>query len=463
MEGRQRMTGQAAEDRLVYIVGTGMGGPGQMTGQAEACLKEAQVLMGAKRPLESARQVNPNALWVREYRPQVLAEWLKGRPWQRAALAVSGDTGFFSGAAGAREAFEKAGFQVRLIPGISALSWFAAAIGKDWRDMGVMSCHGRKGDAAAWAGSRRLSFFLLDGEEETSVGGLCRALCAAGLGDCRMWAGENLSYPDQRIEEGRCVELERICRERPFGPLSCAVVENPGVPEGSADRIRGGFPAKRDMRPAESDPQTHAGFLPWYGLEDSAFIRGKVPMTKAEIRAVALSKLRLTPGAVCYDVGSGTGSVAVEMGLALKGAGGGGSVYAVEQKPEAAALTAENARRHLGDWPGFHLTEGRAPQALRGLPAPTHVFIGGSGRAMGEVVGAVLEKNPMARIVANVITPESLGELMECRRRFAFKTWDMVQMTVASFEQVGPYHMPKGGNPTYIAAMEGPGGWEGTK
>lgn len=439
MEGPKSMTGQAAEERLVYIVGTGMGGPGQMTGQAEACLREAEVLMGAERPLKSARQVNPKALWVQEYRAEVLAEWLKAHSWQRAALAVSGDTGFFSGAAGAKAAFERAGFSVRLIPGLSTLSWFAAAIGKDWKDMGVMSCHGRKGDAAAWVRSHRLSFFLLDGEEETCVGGLCRSLCAAGLGECKIWAGENLSYPAQRMEAGSCTEMERICRERPFGPLSCAVVENPGAVEGGA------------------------GFLPWYGLEDGAFIRGKVPMTKAEIRAVALSKLRLTPGAVCYDIGSGTGTVAVEMGLALKGAGGGGSVYAVEQKPEAAALTEENAGRHLGDWPGFHMILGRAPQALRELPAPTHVFIGGSGRAMAEVVAAVLEKNPRARMVANVITPESLGELLACRRRFGFKVWDMVQMTVASFEQAGPYHMPKGGNPTYIIAMEQPGEGEGSE
>ncbi len=439
MERRQEMTQQEAGSRLVYIVGTGMGGPGQMTVQAEACIREAQVLMGAARPLKSARAVNPSALWIQEYRPKPLAEWLKGHSWQRAVLAVSGDTGFFSGAAGARAAFEAAGFQVRLVPGISALSWFAAAIGKDWKDMGVMSCHGRKGDAAAWVKSHRLSFFLLDGEEETGVGGLCRTLCAAGLGECRMWAGENLSYPSQRIQEGSCLSLARLSQERPFGPLSCAVVENPQAAEGGP------------------------WFLPWYGLEDSCFIRGKVPMTKSEIRAVALSKLKLTPGAVCYDIGSGTGSVAAEMGLALKGAGGGGAVYAVEQKPEAASLTAANAGRFLEGWPGFHLIEGRAPQALKDLPAPTHVFIGGSGQAVEEIIGTVLEKNPRARLVANVITPESLGALLACRRRFAFRVWDMVQMTVASFEPAGPYHMPRGGNPTYIIAMEGPGRREGTE
>ena len=116
---------------------------------------------------------------------------------------------------------------------------------------------------------------------------------------------------------------------------------------------------------ARQNPVTH-------GIPDEAFLREKVPMTKEEVRDISLSKLRLTRQAVIYDVGAGTGSVSIEMALQAEE----GTVYAVEKKPEAVELLRKNKKKFAAD--NLEIIEGLAPEALRGLPAPSHVFVGGS-------------------------------------------------------------------------------------
>lgn len=426
-----------ADERKIYIVGMGMGGEGQVTAQGSRCLKEAQALMGASRVLESAAALTDPALpRLETYRQTEMVQWLSGFSWQRAVLAVSGDTGFYSGAAAAAAAFKDCGWQVELVPGISSLSWFAARLGRSWQELSVLSCHGRDSDPVSWIRTHSHSFLLLGG----AIGAreLCSRLAEEGPAGCHLWIGENFSYEAERIEEGNAQDLLEILAARPFSQLCCAVVDYPGAAE------------------ATQQPCPAAMALPSFGLPDAVFLRGKVPMTKSEVRAVSMSKLGLYAGAVCYDVGSGSGSVAAEMGLALK-SWGAGSVYAIERKPEALKLTAANAEKLLGGWNGFHLVEGRAPGALKGLPAPTHVFIGGSGGAMREIIRCILAANPGVRIVANAITPETVSELLQCKQEFGFAVWELVQLTATPFEPVGPYHMPKGGNPVYIAVMQQPG------
>ena len=107
-------------------------------------------------------------------------------------------------------------------------------------------------------------------------------------------------------------------------------------------------------------------------MRDEEFIRGAVPMTKSEVRAVSISKLELEEDSVVYDVGAGTGSVSVEAAGAAKK----GRVFAIEKKKEAVELLYANKNRFGRD--NMTVIEGTAPSALKELPAPTHVFLGGT-------------------------------------------------------------------------------------
>ena len=160
-------------------------------------------------------------------------------------------------------------------------------------------------------------------------------------------AGSRLSYEDERIISGKPSQIS----EEDLKGLCTVLIENP-CPERSAC--------------------AH--------VSDEDFIRGNVPMTKEEVRAVSIARLRLTEDAVVWDVGAGTGSVSVEAARS----GDRIRVYAVEKNPDAVELIRENRKKFRTD--GIRVISGRAPEALGRLEAPTHVFIGGSSGNLREIL-----------------------------------------------------------------------------
>ena len=258
--------------------------------------------------------------------------------------------------------------------------------------------------------------FVLAGGEN-GMGQLCRRLTEGGLGTVKVTVGERLGYPEERITVGTAEELSH----KQFHSLSSALMENP-----------------------------NPGAVVTHGLPDEAFTRAeKVPMTKSEVRSVCLSKLRLTRNAVAWDVGAGTGSVSIEMALQAEA----GRVFAIERKDEALDILRENAARF--GLSNLEVVPGMAPGACNDLPAPTHVFLGGTSGNLHEILRVILEKNPEARIVATAIALESQAELTECMKRFSFRETEVVCLNVAKARKAGPYHLMTGQNPIYIFTMQG--------
>ena len=193
-----------------------------------------------------------------------------------------------------------------------------------------------------------------------------------------------------------------------------------------------------------------AGSLPvTHGLDDEPFIRGKVPMTKGEVRSVSLSRLRLKQDSVVYDVGAGTGSVSIEMALQAWE----GMVYAIEKNPEAVALIGENQKKFRAS--NIQVVEGLAPEAMEDLPAPTHAFIGGSSGNLKEIMELLLRKNPACRIVINAIALESVAETLNCLKALPVTDVDISSVTAARSKALGRYHMMMGQNPVYIISCTG--------
>ena len=190
--------------------------------------------------------------------------------------------------------------------------------------------------------------------------------------------------------------------------------------------------------------------------KDEDFIRGKVPMTKETIRRLSIEKLCIGNHSVCYDIGAGTGSVSVEIGLEIRRSCNEGSVYAIEREQEALELIRANVQKFHGSWEDIHIVEGEAPEAFEGLPAPTHAFIGGSSGKMKEIIGTLLDLNPSVRIVANAITLETVSEIIECMKEYGFEDGELLQIQASPVKQLGSYHMPMAQNPVYIAVMQHP-------
>lgn len=202
-------------------------------------------------------------------------------------------------------------------------------------------------------------------------------------------------------------------------------------------------------------------------MKDEGFVRGNVPMTKSEVRAVSLSKLELwdirteseqgcpdgfgLEQRVVYDVGAGTGSVAVE---AARQIGSRGKVYAIERSREALSLIEQNRDRFGVN--NLFIVEGEAPEALEGLTPPTHVFVGGSGGRMEQILRAVLEKNPRARVVINAAAFETLTEVLAVLGKLEIEP-EIVSVQVSRAVKRGSYHMLEGQNPVFVISFGGIG------
>ena len=183
-------------------------------------------------------------------------------------------------------------------------------------------------------------------------------------------------------------------------------------------------------------------------MRDEWFIRGEIPMTKSEVRAVSVSRLELQTNSIVYDIGAGTGSVSVEAALKVPE----GHVYAFEQKEEGCALIRANAEK--AGLTNLTVVPGKAPESLAGYPAPDRVFLGGSSGNMEEILDLVTELNPAVQLVINVIALESLNQAMAW---FQKKGWEpeVVCMQVSRAAKRGPYHMMQAQNPIYILAAQG--------
>ncbi len=397
--------------KTVTVLGTGVGSEGMLTIEADRACREAQKIIGAKRLTESlARYGKP---CVHAIAPADIAAAVFSGAEERVVVAMSGDTGFYSGTKKLLPLLR--GAEVRVLPGISSVVYFCSRLGIGWDDATLISAHGRECNYLAKIRKNPKVIALTGGDATANV--ILDALCENGLGHVRVTVGSELSYPAERIVSGTAAQL----RAETFPSLAVLMAENPAA----------------------------ACYGVTCGWPDSAFLRAEVPMTKQEVRAVTLAKLGVTKRAVCWDVGAGTGSVSLEMAECAED----GTVYAVEQK-EAACELIERNKLHLGI-SNVVVVRGTAPEALEALPAPTHVFIGGSSGNMKDILELALQKNPQARIVVNTVTAESFAEAVALLKTLPVVDTDIVELSAALGRAVGRFHLMTTQNPVFVISMTG--------
>ena len=417
--------------RKVTIIGAGPGNPDLLSRAALDAIDIADVVIGAHRVLVGI-DVPPDVVRCELVKTaDIVAALTDAASWQRAVVVMTGDVGLFSGARRLVEALSgDAQVDVRVIPGISSASYLAARLARPWQDWRFASAHGVACDIVIEA-ERAGELFLVtsDGEDPSRLSG---ELVQAGFGDARVTVAERLSYPDERIT---CATASEIAGQT-FDDLNVMLIEFAG---GS------GSPANSRWPYASS------------GIPDELFIRGDVPMTKQEVRAVALAKLCLTATDTVWDVGAGTGSVSIEAALVARA----GSVWAVERNAAGVRLIRENADAFgCGN---VHAVPGVAPEALAKLPVPDAVFVGGSAGELPSIVEAALEKNSQVRLCVPCVTVETLTEACTLLSGSRFKGFEACQVSAARAEAVGSHHLMKAQNPVFLVSARGAGGEGGAR
>ena len=399
--------------REVFLIGCGMSAS-QLTLEADAAIRSCDLIIGAKRLLEMAAHYEKPVLCSYDYE-KITKHLVENAQIRRTAVLFSGDIGLYSGASKLRECLApyKNSFRITPLSGISSAVHFLNQLGKRYEDIPVVSLHGQSSPIISRLRTGGQLLVLLGKEDDIPT--LCHAFLGVEMEDVRMTVGSCLHSPQESIVCGSPKELEDRC----FPPLSVVFLEYPR---------------------ALQEPVVH-------GLLDDVFIRGQVPMTKSEVRSIILSKLQLTRKTIFFDIGSGTGSIAVEAARMIPE----GKVYAIERNAEALDLISRNAMRLRADC--LVTVPGTAPENLPEHTVPTHAFIGGSSGRMHEILAALLEKNPQVHIVATAVTVETLLALQNANKTLPLPEPEIIQVQISRSKKAGSSHLMQALNPVYIVTF----------
>ena len=389
----------AAKCHRLSVVGLGCGSPELLNGQALGALRQSGTVFAAKR-LSGLLSWHPNVVEMENIAAS-LGEVELCLMTHDVAVAVSGDPGVFS-----LLGMLKARFGGRLgpslenlnvIPGISSMQYFFAELREPWSGAEIISAHGRSVSGAAImravSENHKTVIFCDPVRNPEWVCGILTGYMEDFAGEeersaIRVAIGENLSCEGQRILRSTADEMpELVETEGPFSSPSIVAVFNEAASKPSAGRPR-----------------------------DAGFIRSGIPMTRQEVRSAALDELDLRGDSIVWDIGSGSGSVAVACSMICRD----GEVHAVERSREAIDLIRQNRRKFRGF--NLFIHEGSAPDILpessyvpahpgrAGLPVPTHVFVGGSGGRLRDILRRVAGLRAGIRVVVPAVTLRTIAE-----------------------------------------------------
>lgn len=393
----------------VNIVGIGPGNPELLTGAARQAIAESNILIGDKRMLSSFADASKKVYdTIKTSEIAVIAA--EADPEKDVlAVLVSGDVGFFSLAKTISGKLPDC--ECVRYCGISSLVYFASKLNMSWDDAKIVSMHGRRQNLVSAVAQNKKVFSLTGGEHSPQM--LCSKLCEHGLGRVKVYVGENLSYPEEKLTEGTAEEISKL----EFPSLSVMMILNENA---------SGF-----------EPVVH-------GLADELFMRSKVPMTKQEVRSVSMSKLMPKATDLIYDIGAGTGSCSIELALLARQ----GKVWAFERNPVAVELLGKN--KELFGVENLEVIAGEALENIKDMPAPDCVFVGGSGGDLCQMLDIIYSKNSSCRVVINAITIETLAEVAEYYKQHHDYTLDIVNVFVARGKHLGSYNLMMAQNPVYV-------------
>lgn len=357
-------------DRIAVLgVAAGRVPPG-----AEGLLAGAEVVAGARRVLEEMAPAGARQIPLGADLPSALDQLSAN---SSACVLASGDPGFFGIVRALGERVGSRRLDVR--PAASSVAVAFARIGLPWDDALVVSAHGRDPRPAIHAALRHPKVAVLT-EPRADAAAIVAALAGS---DREVTVAESLGTPAERLRTGAPEDLAGEAFAEPNVVLALA----PTARDGQAQRATT-WPPRTPER---------------WALPESAFEHRAGMITKAEARAVVLGALGPGTGDLVWDVGCGSGSVAIECARL------GAAAIGVDSDQEAVALTARNAAAHAVP---VRAVAGSAPGALAELPDPDAVFVGGGGRELGAILDHVAPRTRRA-VVATVAVVERIAPTLE--------------------------------------------------
>lgn len=369
----------------INIVGIGDDGLDGLTRHARTAIDAAEVLIGNRAMIDrlSNELTTAAQFAVVSGGLDELLQTIEQQGDRRIVLLTGGDPLFYGIARYLTDKLGKERFEV--IPHVSSMQLAFARVKESWDDAYLTNLATQPLDRVVDSirTAERVGLFTTES--------ISPAVVAAALLDRRIdyftaYVCENLGTPAETVTHG---DLKTIASHT-FSPLNVMVLVRK---VGRADR--------------PSDGSTTRLF----GNPDDAFLQSRPKrglLTPSEVRCIALAELDLTPKSVVWDVGAGSGSMAIEAARIANQ----GKVFGIEMDAEDYGLMIQNAAAF--DCPSLIPVHGQAPQAWADLPDPDAIFVGGSGRMVPALVGQALQRlSKGGRIVINVSSLENLVEVQK--------------------------------------------------
>jgi precorrin-6B C5,15-methyltransferase / cobalt-precorrin-6B C5,C15-methyltransferase len=377
------------EPPKIYVVGIGSDGLAGLTSRARELVAAAEVLVGSDSALRLLPEVNAERVRIGADLGEVTEKLRTNFGRKRIVVVATGDPLFYGVARYLCDRLGKERFEV--LPHVSSMQLAFARVKETWEEAYLTDLSTRSLDDVLdrIRGAETVGLFTSDNHNPARI---ARELLVRGLDYFRAYVCENLGGKDERITQGELSEIQNMT----FDPLNVMILRRkPGRPDLP-------LAAKRLMR---------------FGNPDDVFAQSRPKtglITQAEVRAIALAQLDLQPGSVMWDVGAGSGSVALEAAQLVDP----GRVYAIEQDSADYHLIVANAETF-----GIRNVQaifGTAPAVFQDLPNPDAIFIGGNGGEVSRLLEAAYAAlRQGGRLVINVGTLEMLNLTYETLKRLS--------------------------------------------
>ena len=400
----------------MVIVGIGDDGLAGLTEVARRTIGEADIILGAPSTLELVGETRVRTVALDPDMPAALRQVREALNARKPVLVSGGDPLFYGVARYLCDRLGKEQFEV--VPHVSSMQLAFARVKESWEDAYLTSLAGRPVESVIdrIRTAEKVGLFSSD---DCPPSRLAKALLDRGIDYFKAYVCENLGSPDERVTQGELSDIAGL----DFDPLNVIIlVRKPNRPDGVHRSSRYRLFGNPDVAFASSQPKL--------GL-----------ITQAEVRSIALAQLDIRPTSVVWDIGAGSGSVAIEAAqLAHLG-----MVYAIEPEAGDVALLQSNAEAF--GVPNVMPITGHAPDVLDALPEPDAIFVGGTGRRVDAVVTAAFARlAPGGRIAVNVATIDGLATAYQTLKGLAgvVHLWNISvargieQMDRVRFEAVNP-------------------------
>ncbi|MGC2423148.1 MAG: precorrin-6y C5,15-methyltransferase (decarboxylating) subunit CbiE [Nitrospirota bacterium] len=400
---------------MINVIGVGVEGIKGLSDESLGNIENAKLVIGSERHLKQLPDIPESRKHSLKADLFKVVDVIKKRKKQEIVVLASGDPNLYGITGYLLKNFAKD--DLIITPAVSSMQWAFALAKETWEDAEIVSAHGgRNLDDVVKAVFMRNKVGVFT-DDKNSPDKVASLIIKNGIQERKVYVCENLGLENTSLFEG---SLQDTAQKR-FSAMNVMIIKK--------------------EHPEEGGERVYSKTL---GIPDFQFAHREGMITKAEVRAIVLSKLRPDKGNIMWDIGAGSGSVSIEAEPFILP----GKIFAVEKDPKQLSYLKKNIARFQAA--GVEPVSGDAPEALMSLPDPDMVFIGGSSGMLTEILRYVDGRlRTGGRLVANVVTLENFSEVLQFMKDYDY-AFEITTASVSRSKELSEKHFMVGGNPINV-------------